>query len=345
MSTAAPESGTQLETRRPRVAIIILAWNRADEVATCLESFACVDYPNYEVVVVDNASADGTPAMVRERFPWATLIVNAENYGFCKGNNVGLRYALEHGAQYVMLLNQDTKMTPTVLSELVRVMESDPRIAITGAKNLLMEDPRYTWGKYGVLSWGPLLVRTVGNLLPDEPVASPQDVDWVIGNGCMMRREALERVGLLDEMFFQLEEDVDWCTCARELGYRVVFVDAAAIYHKGSSSGDVSKAVVFHYGYFLGRNAILFARKHATVLEWARLLAMMTGGLILRALFHGSRAAYSALRGQRVVVDGIIDGFRGGRLRPDHITVRVGPAFWRMPADTPFVRFLRWIGA
>ena len=101
--------------QQPRVAVIILTWNRVDDIVTCLESFAEVHYPNLEVVVVDNASADDTVATVRERFPWATLIVNDDNLGYVGGNNVGIRYALAHGADYVFILNSDTKMTPTCL--------------------------------------------------------------------------------------------------------------------------------------------------------------------------------------------------------------------------------------
>ena len=231
------------------------------------------------MIVVDNASADDTVPTVRERFPWATLIVNDDNLGYVGGNNVGIRYALEHGADYVFILNSDTKMTPTVLQELVRVMQRDPRIAIAGAKNLYMQNPAYTWGKYGVLNWGPMLVRTHGRFVRDYPEASPKDVDWVIGNGCMMSREALEKVGIFDEDFFQVNEDVDWCMRARKLGYRVVYVDTAAIHHKGASSADLSKPIVFSYGYFLGRNAILFARKHANPLQWALLLTNMALGV------------------------------------------------------------------
>jgi GT2 family glycosyltransferase len=82
-------------------------------------------------------------------------------------------------------------------------MRADPRIAITGAKNLYLQNPVYTWGKYGVLNWGPMLVRTHGRFVLDYPEGAPKDVDWVIGNGCMMSREALEKVGIFDEEFFR----------------------------------------------------------------------------------------------------------------------------------------------
>ena len=126
------------EQSAPRVAVIILTWNRVDDIVACLESFSEVHYPNLEVVVVDNDSADVTVETVRERYAWTTLIVNDDNLGYVGGNNVGIRYALSQGADYVFILNSDTKMNGACLPELVRVMQSDPRIAITGAKNLYM---------------------------------------------------------------------------------------------------------------------------------------------------------------------------------------------------------------
>lgn len=341
--TTVPERTTLPEARVPRIAVIILTWNRVDDIVTCLESFADVHYPNLEVVVVDNNSADDTVATMRARYAWTTLIVNDDNLGYVGGNNVGIRYALGHGADYVFILNSDTKMMPTCLDELVRVMQSDPRIAIAGAKNLYMQNPAFTWGKYGVLNWGPMLVRTHGRFVRDYVEASPKDVDWVIGNGCMMSREALETVGIFDEAFFQVNEDVDWCVRARKLGYRVVYVDTAAIHHRGASSADLSKPIVFSYGYFLGRNAIMFARKHANPLQFAWLLAMMGLGVGMRISAFALSAALRAVMGQQHFINGMLDGF-SGRLRRDKITIRM-PIPSSEPPDTPIIRIMRWLGA
>jgi len=330
-------------TNHPRVAVIILTWNRVEDIVTCLESFSRLDYPNYEVVVVDNASSDDTVPTVRKDFPWATLIVNDDNLGYVGGNNVGIRYALERRFDYVFILNSDTKITPNVLSELVGVMQADPRIAITGAKNLCFDTPAFTWGKYGVLNWGPMLCRTHGRFRLDYPEGPPKDVDWVIGNGCMMSREALERVGIFDEAFFQVNEDVDWCVRARKLGYRVVYVDSAAIYHKGASSADLTKPVVFSYGYFLGRNAILFAKKHANPFQWALLLTNMAIGISMRIAAYSTAAVLRCITSQTHFLNGMRDGF-AGQLRRDRITIRM-PAPSPEPVDNGIVRLLRWLGA
>jgi len=327
----------------PKVTVIILTWNRVDDIVTCLESFSAVTYPNLEVVVVDNDSADETVATLRANYDWITLIVNDDNLGYVGGNNVGIKYALEKGTDYVFILNSDTKMIPNCLDELVRTMQADPRIAITGAKNLYMQNTAFSWGKYGVLNWGPMLCRTHGRFVRDYPESSPKDVDWVIGNGCMMTREALEKVGIFDEDFFQVNEDVDWCIRARKLGYRVVYVDTAAIEHRGASSADLSKPIVFSYGYFLGRNAILFAKKHANPFQFAWLLSMMVIGVVARISAIALGAAIRAVMSQEHFVTGMVDGF-AHRLRRDKITIRM-PIPTNEPPDTVVIRILRWLGA
>jgi GT2 family glycosyltransferase len=309
----------------------------------CLESFSCIDYPNYEVVVVDNGSEDESPETVKRDFPWVTLIENGENLGFCKGNNVGLRYCLERGFDYVLLLNSDTKVLPGLLTELVAVMRSDEMIGIAGAKNLLLENPTYMWGQYGEVTWGPLLVKTVGRFAPDWNLREPpKDVDWVICNGCMVSREALQKVGFFDEEFWQCNEDVDWSYRARKAGFRVVYVDRAAILHKGGSSADITYKKVFSYGYFIGRNAFTFARKYGNPYQKAKLFVMVWLGVLGRIAFFALDNTKSAIFGQRYFVRGILDGLKG-RLSPDYITVTWAPPQRTFRNDVR-ARVRRWLG-
>jgi hypothetical protein len=328
----------------PRVAVQILTWNRVDELVPCLESFTCIDYPNYEVIVLDNGSEDESVPTVRARFPRVTLIENKENLGFCKGNNVGLRHVLERDFDYVLLLNSDTKVLPGLLHELVAVMQQDARIAIAGAKNVLMENPDYTWGKYGKVTWGPMLVKTIGRFAPDERAAEPpRDVDWVIANGCLVRCDALRKVGLFDEEFWQCNEDVDWSYRAREAGYRVVYVDRAAILHKGGSSADLSHKKIFSYGYFIGRNAFVFARKHGNPLQRAKLFVMVWLGILGRITFFALDNTKHAILGQRAFVRGMMDGLRG-TLRPELITITWGEPKARVFRQGAWARVKRWLG-
>jgi GT2 family glycosyltransferase len=328
----------------PRVCVQILTWNRWDEIAECLESCECIEYPNYEVVVLDNGSEDLTIPVVRRDYPWATLIENGENLGFCRGNNVGLRRALERGYDYVFLLNSDTKVLPGCITELVRVMQRDPRIAIAGAKNILMENPDYMWGQYGQVTWGPMLVKTIGRFAPDRQLREPaKDVDWVICNGCMMSREALLKVGFFDENYWQCNEDVDWSYRARAQGLRVVYVDRAAILHKGGTSGQLGHKWVFSYGYFIGRNAFTFAWKYGTLLQKIKLFLMLWVGVLGRITFFTLDNAKHAVVGQRYFIRGIIDGLRG-RLSDDYILVKTQQPRYRDMRQGYRGRFKRWIG-
>ena len=305
---------------------------------------ACLDYPHADVIVVDNGSEDDSVAVCRARFPWARIIETGRNLGFCAGNNVGMRHALEAGYDYVLLLNSDTKFTPTLVRELVRVMEDDPRIGIAGAKNLLMENPGLTWGKYGKVTWGPLLTRTVGSYQLDEQRGEePRDVDWVIGNACLMRRTTLEQVGLFDEEFWQCNEDVDWCYRARRAGWRIVYVDRAAILHKGGSSADVSYGKIFSYGYFIGRNAFFFARKYGTVGQRVRLTFAMLVGVIGRLGVFAGHNLVDAIRKERAFVRGMHDGMRG-RFDEGQIEVRIRIPGWDLQPG-PWQRFRKWVGA
>jgi GT2 family glycosyltransferase len=329
----------------PRIAVLILTWNRWDELYQCLESFATLDYPNHEVVVVDNGSEDGTVAVVKRDFPWVTLIETGENLGFCKGNNVGLRHILGRPEfEYVFLLNSDTKILPGVLKELASVMQADPRIAIAGAKNLLLEHPAYMWGQYGQVTWGPMLVKTIGRFAPDRDLKEPpKDVDWVICNGCLLSREALEKVGLFDEEFWQCNEDVDWSYRARRAGYRIVYVDRAAILHKGGSSADVGRKWIFSYGYFIGRNAFTFARKHANPLQKIKLFVCVWLGVLGRITFFALDNAKNATLGQRYFVRGIFDGLTG-RLSPDYMMVKPPAPSGRAFRQGYRGRLMRWLG-
>jgi len=247
----------------PLVVMLILTWNRREDVLRCVASLDRLDYPNCLPVVIDNASADGTVAALRARDATLAIIENSANLGYAGGNNVGLRWALARGADFVQIVNSDTEVTPDLVSELVRVAETDSRIAVVGCRNLLMEDPSRLWGAYGVVTYGPFAVRVAGERQPDGPAwRRVRDVDAVIGNGYLWRRAALERIGLLDEHFFGYHEDVDWCLRAHAAGYRVVYAGSAAIIHRGGSSSSAGHARVFPVSYFLGRNGVLLVRKH-----------------------------------------------------------------------------------
>ncbi len=294
----------------PHVAIVILNWNGKEDVLRCLSTLPRIRYPNWSATVVDNASTDGSVEAIRLHFPEQRVLVMEKNLGFCGGNNRGIRDALERGADYVLLLNNDTELHPDLLDELVRVAESDPRIGAVGSKNILLEDHRIVWGAYGEIRYHRDLVELVGSRQPDGPeFTCVKDVDWVIGNGVMMKRAAIERVGGFDESFFGYHEDVDWCERARKAGFRIVYNGHAIIYHQGFGAANPNREKQFPVLYFLGRNSILFAKKHGTPLQVTKFVTLFFAGVgwwIVRALLRRER-----MKSYLWLLRGFFDGVRG----------------------------------
>ena len=294
----------------PKVGIVILNWNGREDVLNCVSTLPRLEYPNYAATVVDNASSDGSVEALRQRFPQQRVLVMEKNLGFCGGNNRGIADALEQGAHHVLLLNNDTEMHPRLLDELVRVAQTDGRIGAVGAKNLRLEDPREIWGAYGDITYGSELVQVRGKGEPDGPrYEDVRDVGWVIGNGLMMTRAAIDAIGGLDENFFGYHEDVDWCARARARGFRIVYNGRAVIFHKGFGAADPARPVKFPVLYFLGRNGILFARKHGTPLQRARYVTLFLANVA--RLYVRGRTGREARESYRWLLRGFYHGLTG----------------------------------
>ncbi|OFV89224.1 MAG: hypothetical protein A3J75_07755 [Acidobacteria bacterium RBG_16_68_9] len=265
-----------------------------------MASLPRLHYRNVLPVVVDNGSEDGTVEELRARHREIPVIENQVNLGYAGGNNVGIRWALARGVEYVCLVNNDTEVTAELVSALVHVARSDARIGAVGARNLLMEDPSRLWGAYGVLTYGPFVVRTAGQGARDGARWLEQrEVDWVIGNGCLWSRRALNDVGLLDESFFAYHDDVDWCLRARRRGFRIVYAGAAAILHRGGASSDLTQRHSFPQPYFLGRNGVIFVRKHARAQECLRFAVLCGAAMAARWMRALLLRCWPAGRGPR----------------------------------------------
>ncbi len=254
--------------------VLIVNWNVREKLRACLTSLAahpCTLRPQ-EIVVVDNASTDGSVEMVRAEFPHVHLIANETNRGFTGGNNDGLKHVehlwrtqigarsgqrpVDHAApaeHYVLLLNPDTEVTRGALDELLAYAETHPDVGVVGPQlrypdgaiqstrrrfpTLALALVESTWRQ----SRAPraLLDAYYMRDLPDDQTAP---VDWLVGAALLVRQRALERAGPLDEAtFFMYSEEIDWCKRMREAGFGVVYHPRAVIvHHEGASSGQVS---------------------------------------------------------------------------------------------------------
>ena len=286
------------------VIVVVLNWSLKDDLAECLASLERMSCPDAGVVVVDNASDDGSVEMVRARFPAVPLIVNEHNLGFAGGNNVGLRYALGQGAEWVFLLNNDTVVAPDMLVRLVDVMLAEPSLGILGPKILYHKTKNRVWYLGHRMSrWLPVPRRVNPRLGERSGEPAWFEVDYVSGCGMLIRREVLDEVGLLDEGLFMHYEDADYCRRAQEAGYRLACVPGARMWHKVSQSSRREAPAV---RCAKARNRVLFYRKHPHGPHpWltAAFVLASAGTIMARDLLRGDIALI------RPHVRGLYEGF------------------------------------
>jgi len=238
-----------------QLSIIIVTWNAKKYVTECLDSLqAYSNNPNAEIIVVDNASTDGTPELVRDSYPGVTLIRNEENLGFAKGNNVGIRRGT---GEYVLLINSDVHVLDNCIKQIVEYMKQNPRIGLLGPKMLGADRKSYRsymgaptlWRAFcRALALDVLFPNSRifgGFLMPYFKRDQVAEVDVLNGWFWAARRDALNQVGLLDETFFMYGEDIDWCIRFRQAGWKVVYYPKAESIHYGGASS--SKAPLRFY--------------------------------------------------------------------------------------------------
>ncbi len=263
--------------KRPLVITVILNTNRRDDTLECLASLAQNDYPNLEIVVLDNHSTDGSVAAIEAAFPAVSIIPLAENRGYAGNNNVGIQWAMERGADWIFVLNEDTVLAPDCLTKMVEAGETDPRIGIVGPLVYHHDEPdiiQTAGGQFGRY-WE---ATHLGQNEPDRgQFTRPHFVGWISGCGIMVRRELVEQTGMIDERYFYYWEETEWCLRAGRDGWRILNVPQAKMWHKGVQRDYRPKPSVTYYG---TRNHLLTIAKHRAPLPvW-----LFTGAQILRTL-------------------------------------------------------------
>ncbi|MBN1826798.1 MAG: glycosyltransferase [Candidatus Eisenbacteria bacterium] len=236
MNGTAPTGGEEV-----RLSVILVNYNTRDDILEALRSLR--EYPPshaHETIVVDNASTDGSPEEIERLFPEVRRIENAENVGYSRGVNQGIRASR---GEFFLVLNPDVRVTEGSLDRLLEYAMEHPEVGIAGPK-LLNPDGTLQHSCRTFYTWKTFLYRRtpLGRLRPDSPVIrrhlmldwdhrSVRDVDWMLGAGLLVRRSAVEDVGAMDERFFLYFEDVDWCYRMKAQGWRVVYVADAEMIH------------------------------------------------------------------------------------------------------------------
>jgi GT2 family glycosyltransferase len=290
---------------RPRVAIVILQWRRPEETVACLRTVSALAYQAYDVLVVDNHSADGSVTRLREEFPSLAIYETPANLGFAGGCNVGIRSALvDPHVDYVMLLNNDTRVPADLLDTMVAAAEADPDAAAVGAVNLCGEGHAPSGGQ---LHWW---TGRYVDVLDRHPLASLATapvlaVDTIAGSSMLIRASVLRAGELLDPAYFCIYEETDWCVRQRRRGGRVLLATRARLEHKGS--GTMGRPLQLYYRF---RNRPYFMAKHANPAHWVTFLPYYVGeaaGRIIGYALAGRREE------ARAVLLGVLDAARGVR--------------------------------
>lgn len=269
-----------------KIFIVVLNWNGKDFLTGCLNSLKELKTDNctLEAVVVDNASTDGSVKLVETRYKDIKVLKNKENLGFAEGNNVGIRYALKNGADYVLILNPDTIVDKNLVVQLIsaqggsasggKVAKKSSKIGILGPKIYFApgyefhkerykpeERGKVIWYAGGLMDWNNILgshrgVDEVDRGQYDELI----ETDFASGCAMLIKREVFEKIGLFDKRYFLYLEDNDFCQRARKAGFKIVYVPGAKMYHLNAGSSAVGGPL---QDYFITRNRLLFGMKFA----------------------------------------------------------------------------------
>lgn len=297
----------------PRVTIVILNWNTFAVTRDCLMSLDQVDYPNRATLLVDNGSSDGSPDKLAAQFAEVTIIRNNSNLGFAAGNNVGIRCALQRGTDYVLLLNNDTVVSPSFLSSMVAVAERDPRIGVLSPLIYYFEPSDRIWYAGGSFAkWrGVAFHQGQGSHLSAR-YKTTREVTFVTGCALLIRSTVIAQVGLLDETFFMVCEDTDWSIRVLRSGYKAVYVPDAVIWHKESSTIKTQTGKWLR-DYYNIRNSVLVARKHCRYYHWPSIVLFLIGTLLWRT---GGYCIFGQFVRIRALYRGLYHGLTGRLGKP-----------------------------
>lgn len=288
----------------PKVSIIILNYNRTQDTIQCLYSLKKINYPNFDIIVVDNCSRDNFTSQIKQHFPDITVIRNSKNYGFAEGNNIGIRKAIEGSSDYILILNNDTIVGKNFLSFLVDEMEKNPSTAIAGPLILYFNNKDVIWSAGGTTSfWRPR--NLYQDKVADNRLKTTTDIDYLSGCCLLIKTNYLLKIGLFDSDFFLYSEDVDLCIRAKEAGFQILFVPQAKIWHKISlTAGGEYSPLAKYYGI---RNRLFLLKKHGSNLDKILFYCIILPIITVKNIF----ILLKNLKSLSAFFRGLVDGLKG----------------------------------
>jgi GT2 family glycosyltransferase len=293
----------------PLVWAVVVNWNGREVLEPCLRTLLDSSYPNLRVMVVDNASEDGSVALIEKLFPSVVVAKQSSNHGFAAGVNAGLDRALAEGADYVLVLNNDIEVGEQAVAELVAAAEAHGRCAFVGPMIYYADRPDVIWSAGGAISWWTGDIRHLGLRERDSgQYTEVVEVDYVTACAVLASAEAIRAIGNMDERYYMYNEDTDWCVSATRAGYAVLFAPSAKIWHKVSmsSGGGLTPFKIYHRLRSSGR----FFSLHARPYHWLGIVPATTARTVWFAIreLAGGRGGNVA-----AIVRGVMDSVTGRR--------------------------------
>jgi len=242
----------------PLVSIVTVNYNQSEVTCAMIESLNLITYPNIELIVVDNASKEDSPLIIKQRFPSVDLIMNPINYGFAAGNNFGI---MKSRGKYVLLLNNDTMLTPGFLEPLIEKMESDSSIGVVSPKIRFFHTPNtIQYAGYTIMHPYTLRNFSIGfNEVDKGQYDTDRETPYAHGAAMLVSMDVIMKVGMMSYIFFLYYEEADWCEQIKKSGYKIWYVHNSLVYHRESiSTGRMSAMKI----YYLNRNRLVFMRRN-----------------------------------------------------------------------------------
>lgn len=287
---------------QPLVISVILNTNRCGDTLACLDSLRHNSYSNHRIIVLDNQSTDGSVAAIREAHPEVQIVALEQNLGYAGNNNVGIEIAIQQGAEWVFVLNEDIILDGECLTKLVEVGASDPKIGIVGPLVYHHNEPNVIQSAGGMLGKYWQSQHLGQNELDQGQFKAPHQVEWISGCAILVRKAVIGQVGMLDPNFFIYWEETEWCIRAMRGGWQIFNVPRARVWHKGVQRDYQPKPSFTYYG---TRNHLLTLSKHKA--PWV--VKLFNWMQILRTLLSWSiRPKWKDKREHRnAMLKGVID--------------------------------------
>lgn len=299
---------SRTDTHFPLISIIIINYNQLQVTCEFLESTKALTYPNYEIILVDNNSLPNPSSAINSLYPNVRLILNTENLGFTGGNNVGIRKAR---GEYYFIVNNDTEVTPDLLERLLEPFREDASIGVVSPKIRYFTQPDIIqYAGFEEMNFFTGRNSTIGNNEVDKGQYNEgRYTSYAHGAGMMVKREVVEKVGPLPDIFFIYYEELDWSAHIRRAGYQIYYQPAALLYHKESMT--TGKDSPFK-AYYHNRNRILFMRRNTTRIQFFYFFIFLLFIVIPKKTFE------YATKGQLVHLQNFFKALRWNMINPKY---------------------------